>query len=84
LTHILAQVCDLEADEFVYFLGNAHIYEEHLDVLKEQIQRRPFPFPRISLNRGNTAKTIEDYDWKDIQWIEPYVSHPSLQMKMKS
>jgi thymidylate synthase len=62
-------------------LGNAHIYEEHLDVLKEQIQRTPFPFPRISL-KGN--KEIEEYNWTDIQWIEPYVSHPPLQMKMKA
>ena len=32
-THILARHCDLEADEFVHFIGNAHIYEEHVDML---------------------------------------------------
>jgi thymidylate synthase len=82
LTHILAHHCDLEADEFVYFLGNAHIYEEHLDILKEQMKRCPFSFPRISLK--NRKENIEDYSITDIEWIEPYLSHSPLKMEMKA
>lgn len=96
LTHLLADFCGLEAEEFVYFLGNAHIYEEHLEALKIQIQRTPFPFPRISLRGGSPSsneredvnptlpKKIEDYQWTDIQWIEPYLSHPPIRMEMKA
>jgi thymidylate synthase len=82
LTHILAHHCDLEADEFVYFLGNAHIYEEHLDILKEQMKRCPFSFPRISLK--NRKENIEDYSITDIEWIEPYLSHSPLKMEIKA
>jgi thymidylate synthase len=83
LTHLIAHHCGLEADEFVYFLGNAHIYEEHVATLEEQIQRTPFSFPRISF--GDLPKpTIEEYHWSDIVWDEPYVSHNSLKMEMKA
>jgi len=81
LTHILAKHCDLEADEFIYFLGNAHIYEEHLGVLMEQIKREPKPFPK--LNILNKHSCIEDYCLDDIQWKVPYSYHPKLSMEMK-
>ena len=81
LTHILAKHCDLEADEFVYFLGNAHIYEEHLETLKEQIQREPFPFPKI--NVINTHENIDDYCLEDLILTEEYKYHSSLKLQMK-
>jgi thymidylate synthase len=82
LTHLIAHFCELEAEDFVYFLGNAHIYEEHLEILQTQLQRHPFSFPRISLNTRH--ENIEDYDWKDIEWIEPYQCHSALKMEMKA
>jgi thymidylate synthase len=80
LTHIIAKHCGLIADEFVYFLGNCHIYEEHLDVLREQILREPYEFPKISIKM--THENIEDYNIDDIVWESPYVSHTPLKMKM--
>ena len=80
LTHILAKHCGLIAEEFVYFLGNAHIYEEHIDILKEQILREPFPFPKIQIKE--TRDNIEDYSIADIEWLEPYKSHGPMKMKM--
>ena len=80
LTHILAKHCDLVADEFVYFLGNAHIYEEHLEVLKEQILREPFLFPKICIK--TKRDNIEDYCVEDIEWTEPYNSHVQVKMNM--
>lgn len=79
LTHILARHCDLEADEFVYFLGNAHIYEEHVEPLKTQLLRSPYTFPRIYLEK---KEHIEDYTLDDIKWESSYVHHPSIKMKM--
>jgi len=80
LTHIIAKHCGLIADEFVYFLGNCHIYEEHLEVLREQILREPYDFPRININK--THENIEDYAIDDITWETPYISHTPLKMKM--
>lgn len=82
LTHILAKHCGLVADEFVYFLGNAHIYKEHLEALKQQITRSPFYFPRIQIK--NQRENVEDYEIDDIEWITPYQAHPSIKMEMKA
>ena len=80
LTHILAKHCDLIPEDFVYFLGNAHIYESHIDVLKEQIERLPYSFPRISIL--TKYENIEDYKIEDIEWLTPYNCHETLKMKM--
>jgi thymidylate synthase len=82
LTHILAKHCGLEADEFVHFLGNCHIYEDHLMALKIQIERNPFHFPTIEI--CNKHANINDYNISDITWINPYLSHSSLKMKMQA
>ena len=58
LTHIIAKHTGLEAKEFVYFLGNAHIYEEHIDSLKEQITRTPFEFPKMTIKEKNKILMI--------------------------
>ena len=49
LTHILAKHCDLEADQFIYNLGNAHIYDDHVESLRKQCQRECFEFPTITV-----------------------------------
>ena len=79
LTHILAKHCALEAHEFIYFLGNAHIYNEHIEALKEQVTRTPYDFPRIEIK--NKYENINDYKVEDF-CITNYESHPSIYMKM--
>ena len=79
LTHLIAKHCGLIADEFIYFLGNAHIYEQHITPLKEQLTRNPHPFPKINIIKQH--EHIEDYDLvNDIEWIEPYVFHDPIKM----
>ena len=80
LTHIIAKHTGLLAYEFVYFIGNCHIYQNHLEPLREQLQREPFSFPKIQIN--NIRNKIEDYCLEDIKWIEPYVSHDKIIMEM--
>ena len=82
LTHILANHCGLIADEFVYFLGNCHIYEDHLDALKEQIERVPMEFPTIRIK--NVRESIDDYTMDDIEWTTPYLSHTQIKMTMSA
>jgi len=80
LTHILANHCGLIADEFVYCLGNAHIYKDHIDALKEQLNREPYDFPKIHIH--TVRENIEDYVIDDITWVRPYKHHPVIKMKM--
>jgi thymidylate synthase len=80
LTHILAKHCDLIADEFVYFLGNAHIYKDHIKPLEMQIDRSFFPFPKLLIK--NKYDDIERYTLDDIEWIEEYQHHETIKMNM--
>lgn len=82
LTHMLAKHCGLEAKDFVYFLGNAHIYEEHIEPLKEQIQREPLPFPKITFKE--VKENIEDYSLTDIEFSQEYKFHKQIKMEMKA
>lgn len=81
-THILAKHCGLIADEFVYFLGNCHIYEDHLDALKQQVDRQPIEFPKVSIKM--CRDDINDYCFDDIEWATPYLSHSIIKMKMSA
>lgn len=81
LTHILAKHCGLEADEFVYFLGNAHIYEEHIDVLREQVNQTLYEFPAIEIREPKTD--IEKYTLNDIVWKKPYQCGGVVKMELK-
>jgi len=80
LTHLTAKHCGLEADEFVYFLGNAHIYDDHKEALEVQCTRVPKPFPKLNIKKQRT--NINDYSISDIEWIEGYEHHEGIKMKM--
>jgi thymidylate synthase len=78
-THMIAQVCDLEVGEFVHTLGDAHIYLNHIDQVKEQLQREPMPAPSLELN--TSIKDITKFTMADIKLIN-YVSHEAIKARM--
>lgn len=80
LTHILAKHCDLIPDGLFYCLGDAHIYETHIEPLKTQISREPFEFPKICIS--NKHENIEAYTIDDIEWKTVYNHHKSVKMDM--
>uniref|UniRef100_A0A6C0F630 thymidylate synthase n=1 Tax=viral metagenome TaxID=1070528 RepID=A0A6C0F630_9ZZZZ len=80
LTHLLAKHCGLEACEFVYFLGNAHIYDDHIDSMKEQILRKPFDFPKVKIKQ--MRENINDYDVCDFE-VTNYKSYEKIKMNMR-
>ncbi len=80
LTYIIAKHCDLLPDKFVYFLGNAHIYMDHIEPLKEQLKREPYEFPRINIK--NKHENINDYNLDDIEFIKKYKYYEKIDMKM--
>jgi thymidylate synthase len=79
LTHLIAKHCGLEAYEFVYFKGNCHIYEDHVDGLKLQITREPFPFPTVSIKQ--VRENINDYQVDDFI-LENYQHHEPIKFQM--
>ena len=79
LTHLIAKHCDLEPYEFIYYLGNTHIYKEHVDALKEQIKRKPYDFPTINIKEKR--EDINDYILEDFE-INNYKSHNTIKMNM--
>ena len=82
LTHIIAKHTGLIANEFVYHLGNAHIYEEHIEALKEQLKRKPHEFPKIDIRETHeNREKIENYRIEDIKLID-YKSYEPIIMKM--
>ena len=54
-THMIAQVCNLEVDELVLAIGDAHIYENHIEQVKEQLSREPMPHPTLNIPEAATA-----------------------------
>ena len=80
LTHLLAKHCDLEPYEFLYYKGNCHIYEEHIDNIKIQLVREPFEFPTLEII--NKRENIEDYVETDFI-ITNYKHHEAIKYVMK-
>ena len=80
LTHLIAKICNLEAYEFIYNLGNVHIYDDHVINLKTQLTRVPYEFPTITIN--NNSSNIDDYKLEDFE-INNYKSHESIKLLMR-
>ncbi len=75
LTHMMAQVCGLEPGVFVHTLGDAHLYNNHLDQARLQITRTPLPLPTLKLNPA--IKDIDDFTYDDIE-VVGYEHHPHI------
>jgi len=75
LTHMMAQVCGLEAGTFVHTLGDAHLYNNHLEQAELQISRTPLPLPTLELNPAITD--IDGFTYDDIK-VVGYEHHPHI------
>ena len=72
---MMAQVTGLKAGEFIHTLGDAHIYQNHLEQVKQQLTREPRPLPLVHLNPEITS--IFDFKYEDFT-IEHYDPHPHI------
>ena len=79
LTLMMAQVCGLQPGEFIHTLGDAHIYLNHLEQVKLQLSREPYPLPRMKINLD--VKSIFDFKYEDFE-LTGYQSHPHIPGKV--
>lgn len=75
LTMMVAQVCDLEAAEFIHTLGDAHLYSNHLEQAMLQLERSPRPLPLMRINPD--VKEITGFSYDDFK-LENYDPHPHI------
>lgn len=75
LTHMIAQVCDLEVGEFIWSGGDCHLYQNHLEQVNEQLTRTPYELPTLWLNPD--VKDIFNFKFEDIR-IDNYHSHSAI------
>ncbi len=74
-TQMIAQVCELKPGDFVHTFGDAHIYLNHIDQVKLQLSRVPYPLPQIRINPS--VKNIFDFKFEDFELLN-YQSHPHI------
>ncbi|WP_334160159.1 thymidylate synthase, partial [Muricomes intestini] len=75
LLHMLAQVCDMNAGEFIHVIADAHIYDRHIPLIEELISREPLPAPEFWLNPK--VKNFYDFTRDDVKLIN-YETHPQI------
>ncbi|MEZ4872886.1 MAG: thymidylate synthase [Bdellovibrionales bacterium] len=75
LTMMMAQVCDLKPGEFIHTLGDAHIYHNHFEQCKTQLQRKPHALPKMLLNPD--VKDLFSFKFEDFQLVD-YEAHPHI------
>ena len=78
-THMIAQVCNLEVSELIITLGDAHIYNNHFEQVKEQLKRDPKPLATLELN--SEISVITEFDMEDIELVG-YESHEAIKALM--
>ncbi len=75
LAHIIAKVTGYELGEYIHTFGDVHVYSNHIEQTKEQLTRKPFPFPQIKIS--DELKTIDDFRPEHVT-LKNYESHPSI------
>ena len=79
LTLMMAHVTGLAPGEFVHTFGDAHIYDNHMEQVSEQVSREPKPFPKIKINRD--VESVFDFKFEDFDLID-YDPHPLIKGKV--
>lgn len=74
-TMMIAQVCDLEFGDFVHTFGDAHLYSNHMEQVKEQLSREPLPLPTMKID--SSVKSIFDFTFEDFELVG-YEAHPHI------
>jgi len=79
ITRMFAHVAGLQPGEFIWSGGDVHIYNNHIDALREQVERVPYPSPTLTLNPD--IESIDDFKYNDFE-IQDYRCHPTIPMEV--
>ena len=79
LTYIIANLTDTIPDKISIVIGDAHIYKDHIDQIKTQLERTPYPFPKLKINRN--LKDLDSINYEDFE-LENYTYHPPIKATM--
>jgi len=79
LTMMLAQVCDLEPGDFVHTLGDTHLYLDHLEKAKLQLNRKPYKLPTMAINPQ--VGSIFEFSYDDFE-LQNYQAHPHIKARV--
>lgn len=82
LIHMVAHICGLKPGKFIHIMGDTHIYNDHIESLRQQIQRTPRPFPILKIDAPD-VKTIDDFKEEMFSVLE-YNPHPKIVMQMSA
>lgn len=74
-------MCGLKPGDFVHTIGDAHVYVNHVDALREQLKRKPRPFPTLSINTPSDATDIDSFEFKHFE-VKGYTPYKTIKMKM--
>ncbi|MCV2396136.1 thymidylate synthase [Actinotalea sp. M2MS4P-6] len=74
LTHMVAQQVGLDVGEFIWTGGDCHVYDNHVEQVREQLSREPYPAPTLTLRK---APAIDAYTWADVEIVD-YRHHPAI------
>jgi len=75
LTHMLAQQCELQVGDFIWTGGDCHIYDNHVEQVRTQLARTPYPYPTLQIKRRPSS--IFDYQYEDFEVVD-YQHHPLI------
>ena len=81
LTHMIAKVTGRKPGDFVHTIGDAHIYLNHVDALREQLERSPRAFPKLKFRDGKAYDDIDGFVFEDFE-VVGYRPHATIKMKM--
>lgn len=79
LTHLIAKCCGLKPGEFVHVIGDCHVYLNHENALREQLEREPRAFPKLKINTQNTE--LDKFKFQDLELVG-YNPHKAIKMDM--
>lgn len=77
LTYIFAMMCNMKPKELIMCLGDTHIYKNHIEQVKEQLNRQPYPFPKLVLSESIKTKNIDEIEINDFALVD-YIYHPAI------
>jgi thymidylate synthase len=82
LTMLLAKAANLQPGNLICSVGDAHVYLNHIDQVKEQITRTPYPFPQLSIDKPiNSIEDMENLSFEDFE-LHDYQCHPAIKAEM--